>query len=341
MLVSILIPVYNIPADYLQKCLDSVTMQTLTDIEIIVVDDGSTLSEAVRLCDSCAAADSRVMVVHQKNGGPSSARNTAIKLANGEYLLFVDGDDHIALNACELLYTKAKEKDLQMLLFGCSQQYPHSIVPYSYDILENVLFDHTDCLELQEKILNFNSNIAAPWGKLVSRKFLLQTGVLYDEDLRLGEGIEFWLKGFGQMSRASFTSERLYFYTYNSASITQTYDEAHIYNTVEAFQRISRFIEKSKNRENLLKNYYDRLAYVIITSEISGYFNPLNKERYAIKKKKYQSFLHLDIVRAALQEIEPRRLSRARRLALLFIRRRWFLLLNLMARARRLQRNMR
>lgn len=101
-LISIIVPVYNVK-DYLEKCLKSICGQTYQNLEIIVVDDGSTDGSG-ELCDVFAQSDSRIKVVHQSNGGVSAARNKAISVAQGEYLGFVDSDDWIDNDMYEFLY---------------------------------------------------------------------------------------------------------------------------------------------------------------------------------------------------------------------------------------------
>lgn len=111
-LVSIIVPVYNVDK-YLDECIQSLVNQTLKNIEIILVDDGST-DESGIICDQYAKYDSRVKVIHQQNGGQSMARNAGVKIANGKYLLFVDSDDYILTEACEKLiyYATVSNADL-------------------------------------------------------------------------------------------------------------------------------------------------------------------------------------------------------------------------------------
>ena len=104
--VSVIVPVYNIE-QYIGKCLDSIIGQTLKEIEIIVVDDGST-DDSSRIIDRYARTDSRIVAIHKTNGGVVSARNCGIAQATGLYILFVDGDDHLAPDACERLLRKAQ-----------------------------------------------------------------------------------------------------------------------------------------------------------------------------------------------------------------------------------------
>ncbi len=114
--LSIVVPVYN-TEKYLQRCMDSITNQTLKDIEIIIVDDGSAENCAV-LCDEISKTDSRIKVVHKKNGGLGFARNSGIEAATGEYIGFVDSDDYIETAMYETLYNAAKKNNADLCVSG-------------------------------------------------------------------------------------------------------------------------------------------------------------------------------------------------------------------------------
>ncbi|MDR2817499.1 MAG: glycosyltransferase [Oscillospiraceae bacterium] len=112
-MISIIIPVYNVEPRYLKECLKSVTGQSFKRIEIICVDDGST-DGSLKILKKYAKKDKRIIVIHQKNQGPSAARNTGIERAlksSSKYILFVDSDDILAENACEILLAAAEEDD--------------------------------------------------------------------------------------------------------------------------------------------------------------------------------------------------------------------------------------
>ena len=110
--ISIIIPVYN-TEEYLRECLDSVIEQTLKDIEIILVDDGST-DNSGKICDEYREKDTRITVIHQENRGQGKARNEALKISNGEYIGFIDSDDWIDLDFYEKLYNAASEKESEV-----------------------------------------------------------------------------------------------------------------------------------------------------------------------------------------------------------------------------------
>ncbi len=107
--ISVIIPVYN-SAEFLEKCVSSVICQTLTDIQLILVDDGSTDGSS-GLCDAMAKNDNRIVVIHQENSGASEARNAGLSLAEGEYISFVDSDDSIDCEMLQTLYECVKKHD--------------------------------------------------------------------------------------------------------------------------------------------------------------------------------------------------------------------------------------
>lgn len=106
-IISVIIPVYNVER-YLSRCIESVINQTYRDLEIILIDDGSTDSSGT-ICDDYAQKDSRIIVIHQKNRGLSAARNSGLDIAKGEYIGFVDSDDFISLNFYKILYDALNE----------------------------------------------------------------------------------------------------------------------------------------------------------------------------------------------------------------------------------------
>lgn len=118
-MVSVIIPVYNVEK-YLKECLDSIINQTYKDIEILIVNDGST-DGSLNICNKYAEKDKRIQIISQNNEGLSAARNAAIKIAKGEYLTFVDSDDFISLDMIEYLYLMLNESNADMAV--CQHEY--------------------------------------------------------------------------------------------------------------------------------------------------------------------------------------------------------------------------
>lgn len=111
-LISVIIPVYN-TQDYLERCVESVMKQTYSNLEIILVDDGSP-DHSGQICDELAQKDARIHVIHQENAGVSAARNAGIEYAHGKYIGFVDSDDYCSPNMYELLHTNLKQRNVKI-----------------------------------------------------------------------------------------------------------------------------------------------------------------------------------------------------------------------------------
>lgn len=119
--VSIIVPVYNVEK-YFDRCINSLINQTLREIEIILVDDESP-DNCPEMCDKYAKKDSRIKVIHKKNGGLGFARNSGLDIAAGEYFAFVDSDDYVDLDFYEKLYTAAKNGDYDLAQGGISKKH--------------------------------------------------------------------------------------------------------------------------------------------------------------------------------------------------------------------------
>ncbi len=128
-LISIIVPIYNVER-YVKKCLDSIVVQTYNNLEIILVDDGST-DNSPSICDEYAARDSRISVIHKPNGGLSSARNAALDVFKGEYVTFIDGDDVVGKRYVEALFELVEKfsVELSQVMFRSVSEKESEIAP--------------------------------------------------------------------------------------------------------------------------------------------------------------------------------------------------------------------
>lgn len=209
--VSLIIPVYNVEK-YLGKCLESCRNQTLNDLEIICVDDGSTDSSG-RILDEFAAEDSRVMVIHKENGGLSSARNAGLKVANGEWIMFLDSDDFLEPNACERVWVESQEEETEIIVFG-SDFFPKHPVPKDEHWLRSVLYTWTQRFTDFEPYVLFHMPGAKPfvWRQAFSSMLLKEHELEFDETAKFAEDIIFQFMAFPHAKRISFIADSLYHY---------------------------------------------------------------------------------------------------------------------------------
>ena len=210
-MISVIIPVYNVEA-YLEMCVNSICRQTYQNLEIILVDDGSTDNSGL-ICDKLSQADNRIRVIHKQNGGLSSARNAGLDIAHGEFISFVDSDDTIHPRMMEVLLSLIKNKDIAI----CGHQEikvnhpPQQVVSLSRDetLTQNELWREVFC--------RLNN---AAWNKLY-RKDLI--GCLrFSEELLHGEDLIFNLNYLRVCELGAINRTKLYNYLKREGSITKS-----------------------------------------------------------------------------------------------------------------------
>ena len=243
-LISVIIPVYNVE-DYLEKCINSVIEQDYTNLEIFLVDDGS-MDRSGTICDEYAQKDSRIKVIHQENAGQSAARNTALRLAKGEYYTFIDSDDFIDVDYVSFLLKLLLENNADLSVcsvrhLGFPQQKDKEIItdtPYICEgdnIAYNILLGSNGFSGSASHML-INSDIVK------GNTFL--EGVIYED-------LEFMTKLSFQENRAVTSKIRKYNYCYriNNSSSTPTEKRKHDLDVV--IQEINKTLE---NKDTILKN---------------------------------------------------------------------------------------
>lgn len=187
--VSIIIPVYNVER-YLHRCIDSVLNQTLQDIEIILIDDGSTDSSP-DICDGYGSKYQNIRVFHKENGGASSARNLGIEKATGEYIGFVDSDDYISPDMYEKLYTALKDFDCEIAM--CNYQTVKdnkALRTGKIGFVADARVCHDECVRLMQTAHESNY-LWFNWNKLYSYDVIKGNNIRFDTGIPYGEDTPF------------------------------------------------------------------------------------------------------------------------------------------------------
>lgn len=223
--VSVVIPIYNVE-NYLAACLDSIVNQTLEDIEIICINDGST-DNTLEVLNSYAEKDDRFTVITQENGGHAVATNKGMDLATGKYLYLMDSDDVLEdLEALEKTYKIAEEKQLDFVLF---QAINYNEVEERYYKAENYSMNRL-AKRVGENIFNYKdvgklafTITVTPWTKLYNRQFVVDSGARFPEGLIFEDNVFFW-EVFFSAERIYFLKEHLFARRWHSASSTRAGD---------------------------------------------------------------------------------------------------------------------
>lgn len=282
LLISIIVPIYKVEK-YVNKCVDSLILQTYSNIEIILVDDGSP-DNCGAICDCYQEMDKRIRVIHKCNGGLSDARNAGIGVAKGEYIAFVDSDDYVTEHFIEKLYNAIKQQNADVAI--CSFKL---IDETAKELKEEIVSDEETIVSghqlLREVLTPYGGKYVVAWNKLYKRKLFetlrFEKGMLYED-----EYINFLL--FWNCERVVLIPDILYLYLQRGDSIQGTNITLEKLKMKRGFhlQRIEFY--KNKKSESL----YQRSVQMYCNWLVSCF---LSKETRLVLEPEYIELLQHDI----------------------------------------------
>ena len=286
--ISIIVPVYKVEA-YLRKCVDSILAQTYTNLEIILVDDGSP-DNCPQMCDEYKALDSRIVVIHQQNGGLSAARNAGLDIATGSYIMFVDSDDYIAPDMCEKLYQLLIRdgSDLAICSLECIYE-PGCGMSSDETVKKGLKSELLTTQQALEKVCESWFFVVA-WNKLYKKDlfahYRFPVGRIHEDEFAVHHI-------FAQCQRISVTEERLYYYLRRADSITGQQKEL----TVKRLDAIDALMDRYQMFNEL--GYMDLYKSTLLTAYWILYDFLARIHDKSLKKaaKAYVSMLFHELIR--------------------------------------------
>ena len=273
--VSVIMPVYNCE-NYLKDSVESILNQTLDDLELICVDDGST-DNSLEILNEYESQDSRVKVFALNHMGGGDARNFALKQVCGEYLYFIDADDVLDLNAFEDFYTISQSNNLDFLMFKAKK---HDVIQKTF--FETDYYNMAPLSNFKDKVFNFkdlnnlifNINVA-PWCKFYNTRFVLDSGAKFRNASKFNDNQFFWDILF-QAERISFLDEFYYTQNVHPNSLIESAGKNHC-DKVDVVNDIWKLFKKhgqfDKFKQQLYKN--NVASYVMRYGEIKDEFKEL------------------------------------------------------------------
>lgn len=279
--VSIIVPIYNVEK-YLGRCMESLLNQTLKDIEIIMVDDGSPDNCPI-MCDEYAQKDKRIKVIHKKNAGLGYARNSGLEIATGEYVAFVDSDDFVELTMYERLYSMATTYDADTVYCGFYKWYDNKKC-IKYKQVEKIQqFKNTEVINLLLDFIASDHSTKTDWKyemsvwhSLYSRKIIYSNHLLFKSERELlSEDLPFQLIYLRHAHNVIYIPETLYYYCLNNTnSLTHSsYDRSKLDRTLLLFNFIkdqtSDYDRDGLRAKRFLICYLRALLYGLAKSKMS------------------------------------------------------------------------
>ena len=285
-LISIIIPCFNAEKT-LEKCLESVVQQSYANLEIIIIDDGST-DETSLIYNKFQSNDERILVLKQQNSGVSKARNTGVKAATGDYICFVDSDDWAELNYCSELYSLLVGENADISIVEASYEDENGNVLCSKPISDEKIFDGNRALVLLLEDQEIQSH---PWGKLFKADLL--RNVHFPENLKCFEDYSTLFKIFNKAVKVVKSNEKLYHYIQREDSLSHNLSPATAYQFFLAIMEVFEFWRNSAkvgDRNKIVKNIVRKLLMVLKRITRNTKEDEMKSEKEEIRRA-FNSFL--------------------------------------------------
>lgn len=331
--ISVIVPVYNTES-YLKKCIESIINQTFRNIEIILVDDGSTDASA-EILSVYASMDNRITVIHQENQGLSAARNTGMRSAEGEYIMFVDSDDWIDANTCEKAICAARNSSADIVIWAYVREYPSNSRIAELFNMKNITWSGANKNDVFCQLVGPHGvqithperidNLSVVWNKLYKKNKVIREEFV-DTKLIGTEDFLFNVYAFYYADVITFIPEVLYHYRYgNPHSLTRGYPKDFKMKWVNLFERVSNFVERYAPTNDFRVALRNRicLSYIGLSMRVISASNLTEKE----KKKELQAIRELPTYNSAFDGWELRRFPIHWKVYFFFVKYRLYFLL--------------
>ena len=265
-LISIIIPVYN-TEKYLEKCIKSVLNQSIKNIEVILIDDGSTDGSGI-ICDKYAKIDNRIIVIHQENKGVSTARNAGIQKSTGEYIGFVDADDYIESNMFEILCNNINNCNSDIVICNYNLIKKNKVQGKNFRNIKEIITREKFLYNMANN--TFNGFL---WNKLYKKSIILKNNLKLDEKISYCEDFVFNVEYSQFVNKASVVNYRLYNYVQRKESVV---NRAFSSKRLDVLNSYNKIIDKLKNYNTSIVRKYE----ILYTEEAIRLENLYLKSKY-------------------------------------------------------------
>lgn len=273
--ISVIVPIYN-TEKYLRQCVDSILNQTHHNLEVFLVDDGSTDSTP-QICDSYGEKDERVKVIHKKQGGCWQSRNMALDIASGDYILMVDSDDFMTPDLCETLLGNAVEHHTPLSMCSYCFYYDETGAEELRTESETKVRDSLEIMHVfqtDERI-----EMIVPWGKLYKRE--LYDGIRYPDRTPDDEYVTYKL--LWKAGKVSYTSRQLYFFRQRKDSLTHTLSPKKLMDYLDSLLERYDYFRTEVQDEDLI----EETALFCVDELCNIHFKELTHDKYIYYHNEY------------------------------------------------------
>lgn len=298
MLFSVIVPIYNIEK-YIRRCIDSVLAQSFADFELILVDDGSP-DGCPAICDEYAQRDSRIKVIHKKNGGLVSARQAGIRVAQGEYIFNLDGDDAICPDALESAQKIITDTHADMISFSYRKNIDGEIGDVIEDFVDEGLYSKGQIeAHIYPKLLsdrNMRHVFYFSWGRAIKRELAIRHQLWVNPVISLGEDLSFMVPCYLDAQTVYVSKKAIYLYTIRNDSITTNFKTGQIKQIEDVILGLRKIEgKKPEDFEEQISRYSCFMCFAILAAAAEGgHFDSVKKLKELI-----QNSLHKEEIKKA------------------------------------------
>lgn len=321
-LISVIVPVYNVEK-YLYRCLDSLINQSYLNLEILLVNDGSTDCSG-DICEEYAQKDSRITVVHKKNAGLGMARNSGLDISTGKYVIFVDSDDYLVTNMIENLYKKLKETNSDTCIGGYQRVYSDHVDTFENPFSNQVFEKETILSEVLAKMFgHFNNSDyleMSVWKVLFSNRIIQEYELRFPSEREfISEDIIFDTEYYAKSTRVAMSNDIGYCYCDNEDSLTTRYNSNRFNLQVKLYEEL---VKRTTALEiyDVAKLRMDATLIGIARYSIKLEQKFSKKNTLPVAKQKIRNICTNSVLQQALKEFDSSKISVQSRIVNWFVK---------------------
>lgn len=328
--IAIIVPIYN-SSNFLEICLNSIKNQTFKDIEVIMVNDGST-DDSVEICKRFCKDDLRFVLINKNNTGVSDSRNIGIKSSKSDYIMFVDADDWLEKEAVEIAYMNIEKNKADICQFNYFFDYENQQLKRENFSQNIIIIDDKKRKDIQCNVLAYryaknNKNIEyfgsirGCWNKIFSKEFLEKNNIFFDTQLKIQEDTHLMVNALEKVNKIIFINQYLYHYRQNKISATKGYDRNRLSKNIIIMEKFNNILGKDKDIDECIYLLYFEILMDYISKDV---FNIGKKISYRERKNELNAIInkyYVDI----LKNIKYKYLTKKQKIILFLLRKKFYM----------------
>lgn len=315
-MLSVIVPVYHVEISFLRRCLKSLTSQSEKDIEVLVVMDGAD-SVVQKEVESNFNSFDNVHLLSICHQGVSAARNEGIRQAAGEYIAFADADDWVEPDGFQKMMAAARQYNSDIIMAEHVLDYGEHTTLHQYKGTAQVFSEDLD--SFRNDILKPQTGAGFAWGKLFSRRLLIESAVYFNPNLSAAEDAEFVFRAACHARNICYIPDLVYHYCINFKSAVRSFRSDYAERYILAMNTVRTDIIGMQSEERFLQSYFSFVLYHLLLIAVNYSYHPENPDSKRERKAQFRKLIGTEPFAEALQHVRYKDFSKTRAVTLWFI----------------------